>query len=251
MTNFDKYIANFLSNNKRLTAQGLGEFVVVSGQALNGAPAVEFTANKQVPTSEELVSYVAELEHKNKVVTGFDLEAHFNQVKQFINIGTPWMIPGFGQLQLGKNRELEFVQSAPTENILHERIKRKQAAAEEQQSTYEPSESPSEKRSNTGTVLLTVLIVLALGAGGLYFYLNENSTPVSAVGNDTPATITDTLVSVPSSSNMNSTTTATQPPGMAPAAPSATTTTATNGNAGGYKFILNRTPNSSLRKKTL
>lgn len=242
MYNFDKYISDFLTSNKRMSAQGLGEFNIVNGQALNGAPLVEFTSNKNAVTSEELVNYVSENERKNKVVCGFDVEAYFNQVQQFINIGTPWVIPGYGQLQLGKSRELEFVQQVQGENQLNERFKRKQAAAEAHTQTFEPVPAENETSRKTGTVLLTLFIILALGAGGFYFYLKENKDPQEQTATDTAASITDTIVNVPPSSNMNNTVTATQPP-----VSTNTTTTASVPNQ--FKFILNRTGNTAYAIK--
>ena len=244
MYNLDRYIADFLVNNKKLSAQGIGDFAIVNGQAVNGAPLVEFTADKKAYTTDDLIAFVAEQERKNKIVTGFDLESHFNQVKQFVNIGTPWIIPGLGQLQFGRNRELEFVQqAAETENVLHERIKRKQASSEPQYATYETGITATPQKSfNNGTIVLGLLIILALAAGGYYFYTNQSGNAPLVTTADTAATVTDTVVSVPSSSNMNNTVTNTQPPtteGTAPAQAITSTTGAT-----GFRFVLNRTVNS-------
>ncbi len=243
MYNLDRYIADFLSNNKKVSAQGIGDFAVVNGQAVNGAPMVEFASNKQAYTTDELISFISEQERKNKIITGFDLEAHFNQVKQFINIGTPWIIPGFGQLQLGKTRELEFIQQVESENVLYERIKRKQAS-EPQVTTYETGITAApDKSRNTGTIVLTLFIILALGAGGYYFYANQNSSAAaSLIKADTAATLTDTVVSVPSSSEMNNTTTKTQPPANSNATTPATSPVLAGG-ATGFKFVLNKTAN--------
>ncbi len=254
MYNLDAYIADFLTEYKKLSAQGLGEFTIVDGQAANGAPIVSFTPNKAAYTTEDLISYIAEHQGKNKIVTGFDVESHFNQIKQFINIGTPWIIPGFGQLKFGKNRELEFVQEVPNENALHERIKHKQAATDAHYQTYD-AVNPATQRSNTGIILLTLVIVLGLGIGGYYFYTNSNSATSSNTAKDSAATVSDTVVSVPSSSNINNTATSTKPPQTNPAKqPDGTTTTslplaatATSGN--GFRFVLNRTVNADYARR--
>lgn len=244
MYNLDKYIADFLIKNKKLSAQGIGDFAIVNGQAVNGAPLVDFAADKKAYTTDELIAFVAEQERKNKIVTGFDLESHFNQIKQFINIGTPWIIPGLGQLQFGRNRELEFVQQAQTENALQERIKRKQASSEPQYATYETGITATpEKIFNNSTLVFALLIVLALGAGGYYFYANQsNSEPVVTTA-DTAATATDTVVSVPSSSNMNNTITNTQPPGGSDATSNEKSATSSTVGTTGFRFVLNRTTN--------
>ncbi len=254
MYNLDAYIADFLAEHKKLSAQGLGEFTVIDGQAGNGAPLVNFAPNKAAYTTDDLIRFIAEHQGKNKIVTGFDVEAHFNQIKQFINIGTPWVIPGFGELQFGKNRELQFVQEVQTENALHERIKHKQAASDANYQTYDAI-NPSTQRGNTGTILLTLIVVLGLGVGGYYFYTNSNSATSSTIAKDSVATVTDTVVSAPSSTNMNNTTTNTQPPAINPAkqpvalvaTPPSVVSAATS--AAGFRFVLNRTANGEYARK--
>lgn len=254
MYNLDAYIGDFLSEYKKLSAQGLGEFTIVDGQAANGAPMVNFVPNKAAYTTDDLIGFIAEHQGKNKIVTGFDVEAHFNQIKQFINIGTPWVIPGFGQLKLGRNRELEFVQEVPNENALHERIKHKQAATDAHYQTYDTI-NPATQRNNTGVVLLTLIIVLGLGVGGYYFYANSNNTTSANTAKDSAATVTDTVVQVPSSSNMNNTATSTQPPQTNPAKQSDGTVTttppvvSTATSATGFRFVLNRTTNADYARK--
>ncbi len=243
MYNLDAYIADFLSDHKKLSAQGIGEFAIVNGQAPNGAPLVEFIYNKGAYTTDDLIGFISEHQGKNKIVTGFDVESHFNQVKQFINIGTPWVIPGFGQLQLGKSRELEFLQQTPNENALHERSKRKQAATEANYQTYDVQNPATQRTGNTGTILLTLFIIIALGAGGYYFYNNKSDIISTSMAADTAATLTDTVISVPSSSNMNNTVTSTQPP------LNQTATSSSLVGASGYRFVLNRTANGGYAMK--
>ena len=243
MYNLDAYISDFLTEQKKLSAQGLGEFTVVNGQAPNGAPLVEFSPNKNTYTSDELIRFISENQGKNKIVTGFDIEAHLNQVKQFINIGTPWQIPGFGQLQLNKSRELEFVQQVLGESALHERSKSKQAANEANYQTYDIANPDAGRTGNKGMIVLTLFIILALGAGGYYFYANRNDVDTAIATKDTTATLTDTVVSVPSSSPINNTVTAAQPPAANDGTSTTTTAAPVSAGIAGYRFILNKTVN--------
>ncbi len=250
MYNLDAYIADFLLDNKKLSAQGLGEFTLVDGQAENGAPKVQFAHDKSAFTTEELIHFIAEQQGKNKIVTGFDVEAHLNQVKQFINIGTPWVIPGFGQLQLGKSREFEFIQQVHNEQALRERNLRKQASTDANYQTYDVSNPATAKSSNTGTIVLTLFVILALGAGGYYFYTNRNNVATADSTKDTAAGATDTLVAVPPSSNMNNTVTNTQPPVSSGATDSVSRRPlASAGAPAGFRFVLSRTTNGAYARK--
>ncbi len=242
MYNLDAYIADFLLENKKLSAQGLGEFTIVDGQAENGAPKVQFVSDKAAYTSDELIQFIAEQQGKNKVVTGFDVESHLNQVKQFINIGTPWTIPGFGQLQLGKSRDFEFIQQVPNEHALHERNKRKQASTDAHYQTYDVSNPATARSSNTGTILLTLFIILALGAGGYYFYANRSNSATAANAKDSSATVTDTLVPLPSSTTKDTTAIKQLPANSAAATVDNSMLTST-AKPSGFRFVLSRTTN--------
>lgn len=255
MYNLDAYITDFLLENKKLSAQGLGEFSIVDGQAENGAPKVQFVHDKGAYTSEELVHYIAQQQGKNKIVTGFDVESHLNQVKQFINIGTPWTIPGLGQLHLGKSREFEFIQQTPlNEHTLHERNRRKQASADAPYQAYDVSNPATAKSSNTGTILLTLFIILALGAGGYYFYTHRSSAALAPATKDTSAMAADTMTSVAPSGAVKDTavTMLQQPPASSNAASpngSVVANTTAASSPAGFRFVLSRTSNAAYALK--
>lgn len=251
MYNLDAYIADFLLENKKLSAQGLGEFTILDGQAENGAPKVQFVHNKAAYTSEELVSFIADQQGKNKVVTGFDVESHFNQVKQFINIGTPWMITGLGQLQLGKNHEFEFIQQIPNEHALQERNRRKQASTDANYQTYDVNNTVTAKTSNTGTVLLTLFIILALGAGGYYFYADRSNAATNTMAKDTSVAVADTVVSVPATAAKDTAATTQMSANNKVATPAQliSTSAAATANLSGFRFVLNRTSNGTYSLK--
>ena len=118
--------------------------------------------------------------------------------------------------------------------------------------TYDVSNPATQRTSNTGTIILALFIILALGAGGYYFYANHSNAVTANTAKDTAASVADTIVSVPSSSNMKSTVTTTQPPvknkekGADSAMANASSSSA---NASGFRFVLSRTMNSGYARK--
>ncbi len=211
MHKYDFYIQDYLQSQGTLSAENIGAFEVAK-QRGNGTPVVNFTYNKHAGTTQELVAYIAEKERKSKVVIGFDLEAHFNEIRQFMNTGKAWVIPAVGQLQMNRNREYELVPQAQEEMIGQERKRVMQSSRPSNEYGLQRTEPRNSNRM--GGVLLTVLLIAALAIGGYYLYSNKSAVARNT-NTDTAATQTDTMVQqVTPPSNMNNTTTAAAAPAV-------------------------------------
>jgi hypothetical protein len=105
---FDAYIADYLYENKEVALEKLG-FVKIISFANHDAPAsVEYIFDKRITTSTGLIEYIAEKSGKNKRLIAADLESHFKQVMEFINIGKPYEIPGIGFIKANKSGVYQF-----------------------------------------------------------------------------------------------------------------------------------------------
>jgi hypothetical protein len=239
---YDYYIQDYLQNEGSFSAEHIGTFNIAKGEG-STASSINFTYNKNAGTTQELVAYVAQREHKSKVVIGFDLEAHFDEARQFMNTGKPWVIPGIGQLQMNMNREYELV---PQQDEIAAAQERKRAIQSSQPSNeYGLQRSDDVSSNRAGIILLSLLLIAALGFGGYYLYSNQAEAEP-----DTAATQSDSTVSVPSSSNTNNTVTATQPPATTPVQQPATATTiAGNNGILNVQFVITRTLNTAYAYK--
>lgn len=249
MHKYDYYIQDYLLNEGGFSAEHIGEFNVIKQ---NGSTSpVSFTYNKHAGTSQELVAYVAERERKSKVVIGFDLEAHFNEARQFMNTGKPWVIPGVGQLQMNMNREYELVPQQEEQAAAQERKRAIQSSQPSNEYGLQRSEGTNSNRA--GIILLSLLLIAALGFGAYYLYSHQQEAEPNTADVDTATTQTDTMVAVPPSSNMNNTVTATAPPTTTPVQQPATanTTTPVTGNNGAMnvQFVIARTTNTAYAYK--
>ena len=241
MHKYDFYIQDYLLSEGTLSAENIGEFQVVKKQEGNGAATVSFTYNKHAGTTQELVAYIAGKEHKSKVVIGFDLEAHFNEIRQFMNTGKPWVVPAIGQLQMNRNREYELVPQEQEEMIAQERKRVMQSSQPSNEYGLQRAEPRNSNRA--GGILLAILVIAGLVFAGYYLYTN-NPSAAAASNKDTAATQTDTMVQqVPSPSNVNNTTTATVPPAVEQATPPAAETTASPAATGmmDIRFVIAKT----------
>ena len=254
MHKYDYYIQDYLLNEGSFSAEHIGEFNVIR-QDGNTAPLISFIYNKHAGTSQELIAFVAQREHKSKVVIGFDLEAHFDEARQFMNTGKPWVIPGIGQLQMNMNREYELVAQQEEQAAAQERKRAIQSSQPANEYGLQRSEGANSNRA--GIILLSLLVIAALGFAGYYLYSNKEEAQPNTAAADTVATQTDTMVSVPSPSNLNNTATNTQPP----ATPDTQKTTTTNtpapapasDNSGtmSVRYIIARTTSTAYAYKRL
>jgi uncharacterized protein HemX len=183
------------------------------------------------------------------VVIGFDLEAHFDEARQFMNTGKPWIIPGIGQLQMNMNREYELVPEQEEQVAAQERKRAIQSVHPSNEYGLERTDVPNSNRA--GIILLTLLLIAALGFGAYYLYSSQQEAEPNTTAADTAIT-TDTIVSVPPSSNMNDTVTATPPvtPATQPPPAAANAAPATNNNGTvNVQFVITRTTNTAYAYK--
>ena len=250
MHKYDYYIQDYLLNEGGFSAEHIGAFRAIKQDGNSSSPVISFTYDKHAGTSQELVAYVAEREHKSKVVTGFDLEAHFDEARQFMNTGKPWVIPGIGQVQMNMNREYELI---PQQEELAAAQERKRAIQSVQPSNeYGLERSEKVNNNRAGIILLSLLLIAALGFGAYYLYSSQQEVEPNAAVADTVTTQTDTVVAVPPSSNANNTVTATAPPATAPVQQPATANTVPSTNNNGtlnVRYVITRTTNTAYAYK--
>lgn len=109
MNKYDNIIHDFLLQHKKLTLGKMGSFAIVTEPAQGqSAGDVVFTADKKAETSGELLDLIAEKSGKGRGLVASDLESYLEQVRQFINIGKPYIIEDVGAVWLNKTGNYEF-----------------------------------------------------------------------------------------------------------------------------------------------
>lgn len=115
MNRFDAYITDYLYENKEVALEKIGYIKIVSFAGNDTqAPSVEYIFDKKITTSTALVEYIAEKASKNKNIVAADLESHFRQVREFINIGKPYELPRLGFIKANRNGVYEFTRFSET-----------------------------------------------------------------------------------------------------------------------------------------
>ncbi|TKK66714.1 hypothetical protein FC093_16910 [Ilyomonas limi] len=246
MHKYDYYIQDYLLNEGGFSAEHIGEFKAIK-QSDNTMPAVSFIYDKHAGTSQGLVAFVADKEHKSKVVIGFDLEAYFDEARQFMNTGKPWIIPGIGQLQMNMNREYELVPEQEEQAAALERKRAIQSSHPANEYGLERTDVPNDNRA--GVILLTLLLIAALGFGAYYLYSNQQEAEPGTAVADTATTKADTMVTVPPSSNMNNTVTTTTPPATQQPIDTAAVPATNSSGTMNVQFVITRTTNTAYAYK--
>lgn len=115
MNRFDAYITDYLHENKEVALEKIGYIKIVSFTGNDAqAASVEYIFDKRITTSTALVEYIAEKASKNKNIVAADLESHFRQVREFINIGKPYELPQLGFIKANRNGIYEFTRFSET-----------------------------------------------------------------------------------------------------------------------------------------
>jgi len=161
---FDNFITDYLHENREVSLERIGLVKASSSAQEQQAGSVVFVYDKKAATSEDLINFIAEKTGKSKYLISSDLESHFAQVREFLNIGKSYEIPGFGFIKANKAGVYEFL---PYSDI------------------NKPAKTGTQpvkrqKQSNRSAIqLITLIIVLAI-LGGLgwqaYQFFNKPKT---------------------------------------------------------------------------
>ncbi|MBI1344194.1 MAG: hypothetical protein GC171_14815 [Terrimonas sp.] len=110
-------LAQYLLANNRLSLAGIGHFLLEENQPVTvdnagdgkvPQPTIRFRYNPAEKKDEELVSFVASQTGKMKSLAEADINSFIDQVKEFLNIGKPFLFEGIGTLSKMKGGILDF-----------------------------------------------------------------------------------------------------------------------------------------------
>ncbi len=226
-------ITDFLREHKVLSIEKVGTISINNPVEANEEGeqlgSTRFVFDKRAVTSEELYTYIAELQQKNKNIVHSDVDSFFEESRQLMNIGSrPMHFQGIGYIYNDRNTGYNFSETSP--------LGFKESIPESVNEDFSLSKVPSYNRHNynkgNGVKVLLIIIILALLAGIGYFVyslIKENKL----LANNEQAIASETVV---------------QPDSLA----TANAVTAPVANNSEKKFIFETTSNSQRvsRRKT-
>lgn len=199
MSKYDAFVYEYLTEHKQVSLEKIGTLTlegnIPAAERDNPHPGmnhlVQFVSDKRASTSPELIDFIAARLQKNKSLVYSDVESYFEQVRQFINIGKPYIIPGVGGVFMAKTGLYEFngSETLPTAQVNREG-----------QTRHEPAfETSEERRTDLRATQQNMLKYIALIVGvlllaGVGYFIYDFVSDVKA---DNAAIVTDTAVVSP------------------------------------------------------
>jgi hypothetical protein len=177
---FDAYVTLYLYENKEVALEKIGTLKTsASGSDDAGTASVNFAYDRKIATTEKLVDFISEKTAKNRYLIKSDLESHFSQVREFINIGKSYEIPEIGFIKANKSGVYEFL---PYSDI------NKPA-----RSGIQPVKRQKQNTNRSFIQVITFLIVIAILAGlGWQAYLFFTKTKANNAASNTTNNHIDT-----------------------------------------------------------
>lgn len=198
------FLVQFLATHGQLSLQGIGRFSIQPGETLPVGDSdpnsktidvdIRFTGNKSEKTDMDFVSYVAKEAGKMKSLAESDIDSYTEQVKEFLNIGKPFLIDGIGTLTKHRTGEISFAQGhftveKPKETPIAEKpvVKSNKQAEERNFDYHDILTSRKPRKDHQRRVVMTLVIIggIALAVwGGYSLYKNGDGARVLAASED-------------------------------------------------------------------
>ena len=173
MNRFDAYITDYLYENKEVALEKIGYIKIVSLTG-NDAASVEYIFDKKITTSTALIEYIAAKASKNKNIIAADLESHFRQVSEFINIGKPYELPQLGFIKANRYGVYEFTRFSETNKPVRTGVQQAK------------SSGGSNNRSIIQIISLVIALAILSGLGWQVYQIfskKQKNTVVNTVAN--------------------------------------------------------------------
>lgn len=171
MNKFDFFITDYLRENKEVALEKIGTIKTLSFSETDAqAASVEFLFDKKIATSPQLIDYIATKAGKNKKLIASDLESHFSQVREFINIGKSYEIPLVGFIKADKTGAYRFLPYSEVQKPLR--------------AGPQPDKDKPAGNNRSVIQLISVLIVIAILAGlgwQAYVFFSKKSNTTAQV----------------------------------------------------------------------
>jgi len=226
VSKYDALVYDFLVEHKQISIEKIGTLQVVGPippiEKDNVLPSlkdvVQFNFDKKATTSLQFIEFAAARFAKNKSLVASDIESYFEQVRQFINIGKQYVIPGVGMIGMLKIGQYDFTpnETPPPAAVPKPQPNFNDTKAETAYETETVQKTTNKTSQQTLLSIAAIFIGILVVAGIGYFVYtlvtgntnNEENTATTEIATtaDTTATIVQPdTVQLNSNNNANTT----------------------------------------------
>ncbi|MFN4006125.1 MAG: hypothetical protein ACK4HE_01310 [Chitinophagaceae bacterium] len=215
MSKYDALLYDFLVEHKQISIEKIGTLQVIGNIPLadkdNVLPSlkdvIQFNFDKKATTSIEFIEFAAARFAKNKSLVASDIESYFEQVRQFINIGKQYVIPGVGMIGMLKIGQYDFTpnETPPPAAVPKPQPNFNDTKAETAYET-ETAQKTTNKTSKQNLLSIAAIFIGVLVIAGIGYFVYtlvtgnsnnvENTAAAEIIIPDTTATLVqpDTLL---------------------------------------------------------
>ena len=177
----EQLIVQHLYNNKKVTLQDIGTFIIHADvplladnekEGIMPENTVSFQFNKKAAQDDELIDFIVSQTRKIKPLATSDLESYSILAKQFLNIGKPFPIEGLGVLLKNQAGTYEFTQGIQVNPKLEPASSQPREKASEEIS-FSTTETP--RKDNRKWVYIILLLLIIAAGAVIYYFLTQNN----------------------------------------------------------------------------
>jgi hypothetical protein len=180
----EQLIVQHLYNNKKVTLQDIGSFILSSSVAMPSESdkdgvmpenAISFEYNTKATEDASLIDFIVQQTRKIKPLATSDLESYTILGREYLNIGKPFPIEGLGTLQKNQMGHYEFMQG----NSVNPKLQAAPALLREKDNEEIVFTTPVRKHANNkaGLIIIGVILLLAIAAALIYFLNKKENEP--------------------------------------------------------------------------
>jgi hypothetical protein len=221
-------IAQYLYLHKRLDIPGIGSFILDPSVEITDteqgkqqkSPVLEginFENNPAIAESSELVSFLSSQTGKMKALAAADLSSHIELMRQFLNIGKPFLLEGIGSLVKTKAGTYEFTPGSMIVDKLKDIPSKSETSTHTtEEQTYEPFLKKEKVKTAWKRPVALLLVVAGIGFavwGGYTIYKRNASKSETT---ESPAVPDNNTISAAANTNLAENVSTQQPVETAP-----------------------------------
>lgn len=199
--NFDHYLATYLYKHKQLSLTGIGIFTLQESYVLPEhtdnaffypEDVIEFKFDRSQNISQDFIDEMAGVTGKSKALTNADIDQYLEHVRQYINLGRPYIMRPLGSLQKNNTGSYYFTPGA----VGVEKVDSSFGIDSHRTFNTKPSAEMRKRKSVVNFIVLAIVLCLLGGGAWLaYTFLNgKNANAEADVVLPLPAADTNTIV---------------------------------------------------------
>ncbi len=181
LRNFDHYFATYLYKHKELALTGLGVFHLsdkyvlpenVTSNFFYPDDAISFQSDKSAQITTDFLEEMVKTLGKTKPLVAADIDQYTDYIKQYINLGRPYVIKPLGNLRKDNSGQYFFTSGG----VEVERVDSNYEGDLDRGFISQPSAEMKKRKNVVNSIVWVIVILIFAAAAALtYYYVTKES----------------------------------------------------------------------------